>query len=60
VMTAASILFAVGVAPMSVSLLAGAMGGVAMLGRALAWVGAVTSGAAAVAFIWGRRYVRAA
>ncbi len=59
-MTAASILFAVGVAPMAVSLLAGAMGGVAMLGRALAWVGAATSGGAAVVFIWGRRYVRIA
>jgi len=56
-MTAASILFAVGVAPLAVSGLAGALGGVGMLGRALACVGATTSGVAAILFIWGRQPV---
>jgi MFS family permease len=58
VMTAASILFAVGVAPMAVSLLAGALGGGETLGSALAWVSAATSGTAAAVFAWGRRYVK--
>lgn len=56
-MTAASILVAVGVAPMAVSILAGMMGGEALLGRALMWVGAATSGGAVVAFMLGRRDV---
>jgi len=54
VMTAASILFAVGVAPMAVSLLALALGGGAKLGSALAWVSAATSGTAATVFARGR------
>ena len=55
VMAAACITFAVGLAPITVSLLSGAMGGAAMVGKALSLVGVVTNLLASAAFVVARR-----
>jgi MFS family permease len=54
-MLAAACVLVVGLAPMVVSLLSGAIGGPTMIGKALALVGVTTSGLAAVTFALGRR-----
>lgn len=55
--TVAGALFGVGLAPLTVSLLAGALGGPAAVGRALAWVGGSTAALGALLFALGRRYL---
>jgi len=57
VLVGANILFAVGVAPVTVSLLSGALGGPAMIGKALTLVCVTTSLLAAATFAFGSRYL---
>ena len=52
---AANALFGLALAPLAVSVLSGAIGGVPMIGRALAMVAVVACLAAAAIFVWGRR-----
>lgn len=54
--TAAAMLFGVGLAPMTVSWLSGALGGLAMIGKALALVCVTSSLLGAAMFAIGRRY----
>jgi hypothetical protein len=51
-------LFGLGLAPPAVSLLSGAMGGSAMIGRALSLLAATTGLLGAAAFILGRRSIQ--
>jgi MFS family permease len=53
---AAAMFFGLGLAPLTVSLLSGSMGGPAMIGKALAVVCSATSILGAVTFVAGRRY----
>ena len=55
ILFAACLLFGLGMAPVSVSLLSGFMGGPAMIGKALALAGMVASIFAAIFFALGRR-----
>jgi hypothetical protein len=55
-LTAAGVLLGLGLAPVSVSFLSGAIGGPAMIGNALALVGGTTSILAAATFAFGRRH----
>jgi predicted MFS family arabinose efflux permease len=57
VLVAANILFALAVAPVTVSLLSGAMGGLAMIGRALSIICVTTGLLAAVSFAFGQRHL---
>lgn len=57
-MFAANTLFGVGLAPMTVSLLSGATGGPATIGKALAWVGVTTGVLGAVSFALARHPAR--
>jgi MFS family permease len=54
-LVAAAVLFGVGLSPVTVSLLSGALGGPAMIGTALALVAMATCGLSAAAFGWGIR-----
>jgi len=56
VLVAAEILFALALGPPIVSLLAGAMGGLAMIGKALSVVCVATAGLTAATFLLGRRH----
>jgi predicted MFS family arabinose efflux permease len=56
VLSAAFLLLGFGLAPLTVSLLSGAIGGPAMIGEALAWVCATTSLFATAVFAFGIRY----
>jgi predicted MFS family arabinose efflux permease len=56
VLVAAEVLFALAVAPVSVSLLSGALGGLAMIGKSLSIVCVTTSILAAATFAIGRRF----
>ncbi len=55
-LSAAGAIFAIGLSPLAVSLLSGAIGGTAMIGTALVVVCVVTSLAGAMTFALGRRY----
>jgi predicted MFS family arabinose efflux permease len=57
VLMAAILLFALAVAPVTVSLLSGAIGGLAMIGKALSIVCVTTSLLAAVTFVLGQRHL---
>jgi MFS family permease len=57
VLGAVTTLFGMGVAPVAVSLLSGALGGSAMLDRALALMGIISCLLGAAAFFLGRRYL---
>ena len=54
---AAVLVFGTGAAPLLVSLLSGAIGGPAMIGKALALVGVVSCVLGALAFAFGRRFL---
>jgi MFS family permease len=56
VVTATTVLFSVGLAPLMVSLLSGAIGGAGLIGRALAMVCALTCFLATLTFGFGIRY----
>jgi MFS family permease len=58
ILTAACVLFGNGMAPLIVSLLSGAMGGPAMIGKALTAVAVVSSLLGAAMFAFGGRYFR--
>jgi MFS family permease len=57
VLVAAVMLFALAVAPVTVSVLSGAIGGLAMIGKALSIVCVTTSLLTAASFAFGRRYL---
>lgn len=56
VLNAASVSFAYAAAPVAVSVLSGAMGGPAMIGKSVALLCVTTSAAGAAAFAFGRRF----
>jgi hypothetical protein len=56
IFAASTVLSSVGVAPLMVSMLSGALGGPAMIGKSLALVCSGSSLVAAAAFLLGRRY----
>jgi MFS family permease len=54
--TAAAVLFGLGLAPLSVSMLSNALGGTAAIGKALGVICAMTSLLGSAAFVFGRRF----